>query len=80
MNVTELARRLRIHPKKLLEILPQYGFDIGQRAIKVDNKVATQIMKQWKFIKRDIDKKQRQEAEERKNKEKLERKESGITV
>ena len=25
MNVTELARRLRVHPKKLLEILPEKG-------------------------------------------------------
>ena len=80
MNVTELARRLRIHPQKLLEILPEYGFDIGKKAIKVDNKVAQQIMRQWKYIKRDLEKKRRAEAEERKKKERQMRKESGITV
>jgi translation initiation factor IF-2 len=80
MNVTELARKLRVHPKMLLEILPEYGFDIGKKAIKIDNKVAQKIIKQWKYIKRDLEKKRVAELEERKIKEKEERKESGITV
>ena len=67
MNVTELARQLRINTKDMLEILPQYGFDIGKKAIKVDNKVAAQITKQWRFIKRDLDEKKRKEAEEQKH-------------
>ena len=80
MNVTELARRLRVHPKELLRILPEYGFDIGAKAIKVDNKVASQIMRMWPKIKRDQERKRREEMEERRKKEKELRKESGETV
>ncbi|MDD5110038.1 MAG: translation initiation factor IF-2 [Patescibacteria group bacterium] len=47
MNVTELARRLRIDTRDLLVLLPQLGFDIGRRAIKVDDRVAMQIIQQW---------------------------------
>ncbi len=44
MNVTELARKLKITPAKLREIMPQLGFDIGQKAIKVDEKTARAIL------------------------------------
>lgn len=47
MNVTELARRLRVPPNELLAKLPELGFDIGARAIKVDDRVADQIYKKW---------------------------------
>lgn len=47
MNVTELARRLRVSPNELLAKLPELGFDIGARAIKVDDRVADQIYKKW---------------------------------
>ncbi len=47
MNVTELARRLRVAPNELLAKLPELGFDIGARAIKVDDRVADQIYKKW---------------------------------
>ena len=47
MNVTELARRLRVTPNELLAKLPALGFDIGARAIKVDDRVADQIYKKW---------------------------------
>ncbi len=47
MNVSELARRLRVTPNELLAKLPELGFDIGQRAIKVDDRVADQIYKKW---------------------------------
>ncbi|MFA6429777.1 MAG: translation initiation factor IF-2 [Patescibacteria group bacterium] len=47
MNVTELARRLRITPQELLGKLPELGFDIGARAIKVDDRVAQQIYLKW---------------------------------
>lgn len=80
MNVSELARTLRIHPKEMLQILPQYGFDIGMKAVKVDDKVASQIIKQWKYIKREIENKKAKEAEEKKQKEKELRRESGLTV
>ncbi len=47
MNVTELARKLKITTKELLEILPRVGFHIGRRAIKIDNRQAQQITEQW---------------------------------
>lgn len=80
MNVSELARQLRIHPREMLQILPAYGFDIGMKAVKVDDKVASQIMKQWKYIKRELEQKKMKEAEERKQKEKELRRESGLSV
>lgn len=80
MNVSELARQLRIHPKEMLQILPQYGFDIGMKAVKVDDKVASQIIRQWKFIRRDIDIKKQKELEEKKRLERELRKQSGQTV
>ena len=80
MNVTELARRLKINSKQLLEILPEYGFDIGKRAVKVDDRVAQKIIRQWRRIKRDLDEKKRKELEEQKEKEKELRKQEGHTV
>jgi translation initiation factor IF-2 len=80
MNVTALARQLRTNTKELLEVLPEYGFDIGQKAIKVDDRTATQIMRKWRFIKQDLEKKRQVEQEEQKRKERELRKESGQTV
>ncbi|MBD3311286.1 MAG: translation initiation factor IF-2 [Candidatus Magasanikbacteria bacterium] len=80
MNVTELARQLRVNTKELLEILPEYGFDIGKKAIKIDNRVANKIMRQWRHIKRELDEKKRIEAEERKQKEKEMRRQEGHKV
>jgi translation initiation factor IF-2 len=47
MNVSELARRLRVTPHEMLTKLPELGFDIGARAIKVDDRVAEQIIQKW---------------------------------
>jgi translation initiation factor IF-2 len=47
MNVTELARKLKMPTKELLEILPVVGFDIGQRAIKIDDRQAHRIIDRW---------------------------------
>jgi len=80
MNVTELARKLRTNTKQLLEVLPEYGFDIGQKSIKIDDRTAMQVMKKWKFIKRDLEEKRRKALEEAKMKERETRKESGETV
>ncbi|MDD5340989.1 MAG: translation initiation factor IF-2 [Patescibacteria group bacterium] len=44
MNVSELARKLKINSAELLEILPEFGFDIGKRAIKVDERLAHKIL------------------------------------
>jgi len=50
MNITELARILKIPLKQLRQILPQLGFDIGQKAIKVDNQTANKIIRQWPVL------------------------------
>ncbi len=47
MNITELARKLKITTKQLKEELPKLGFDIGQRAIKIDDRVAEKVIKIW---------------------------------
>ncbi len=47
MNVTELARRLRVTPQELLAKLPELGFDIGARAIKIDDRMANQMYSKW---------------------------------
>ncbi|MBU1896059.1 translation initiation factor IF-2 [Patescibacteria group bacterium] len=80
MNVTELARQLRVNTKELLEILPQYGFDIGQKAIKIDDKVADQITRRWRFIKKEIEEKKQREIEEKKLIERELRKEAGHKI
>lgn len=80
MNVSELARQLRIHPQKLLQILPEFGFDIGAKSIKVDDRVAQQIQRQWKRIKFVLDQREEQEKIKQKELEKEARKSSGVTV
>lgn len=52
MNITELARRLRVAPDELREKLPELGFAVGRKAIQVDNRVANQIMEVWGDLKR----------------------------
>jgi len=47
MNVTELARKLKVPTKELLEKLPELGFDIGKKAIKVDPAQAERIIQAW---------------------------------
>ncbi len=47
MNVTELARKLKMPTKDLLQVLPQVGFDIGQNAIKINDALAERIIKEW---------------------------------
>ena len=69
MNVTELARQIRMNTTELLEILPQYGFDIGRKAIKIDDRMAEQVIRRWKYIKRELEEKKKKEQEENKLKE-----------
>ncbi len=47
MNVTELARQLKIPTSEFRELLPRLGFDIGRKAIKIDNVVAQKIIKKF---------------------------------
>ncbi|MBI4437829.1 translation initiation factor IF-2 [Candidatus Uhrbacteria bacterium] len=52
MNITELARRLRAHPEELRRKLPELGFAVGGKALKVDNRQAQKIMEAWGEMKR----------------------------
>ncbi len=52
MNLTELARILRIPPQELRDLLPELGFSIGQKAIKVDNNTAKKIIRDWPHLRR----------------------------
>lgn len=47
MNITELSRKLKITSSQLYELFPQLGIDVGRRAIKIDDKVAHKILKNW---------------------------------
>ncbi len=47
MNITELARRLKITPNELKEALPKLGFHIGPRAIQIPDKQAENVIKIW---------------------------------
>ncbi|MDO8499817.1 MAG: translation initiation factor IF-2 [bacterium] len=80
MNVSELARQLKIHPQKFLQVLPEFGFDIGVRAVKIDDRVAEQIKREWRRIKYVLDEREKKEKEEQKLKEKEARLVSGATV
>ena len=71
MNVSELARQLHVHPQKLLTILPEFGFDVGAKAVKIDDRVATQIQKSWRRIKFVLEERERKELEKQKELEKL---------
>jgi translation initiation factor IF-2 len=47
MNITELARKLRVNAEELREKLPALGFDIGRKAIKIDDSMAFKIVRAW---------------------------------
>jgi len=64
MNITELARILKVNPQELRDLLPQMGFNIGQKAIKVDNFTARRIIKEWPVLLKQI----KQQKENEKNK------------
>ncbi len=61
MNITELARALRISPFELRQLLPQMGFNIGQKAIKVDKMIAKKIIKNWPVFMAQLDRQRRAE-------------------
>jgi len=66
MNITELARILKITPQELHDYLPQLGFDIGQKAIKINGSVANKIIRDWPRLKQEIQ--QKKSAEDEKDK------------
>ncbi|MCX6781117.1 MAG: translation initiation factor IF-2 [Candidatus Magasanikbacteria bacterium] len=80
MNVTELSRRLRVNIKELNEVLPNYGYDIGRRAVKVDDKIADSIIRDWRRMYADWKEKQRRAKEQLRIAEKEARKAEGKIV
>jgi translation initiation factor IF-2 len=58
MNISELARRLRISPKELQVLLPKLGFDIGVRAVKIADQAAYKLIREWPALIRKIEKEQ----------------------
>lgn len=52
MNVTEIARKLKITPDELREALPLMGFDIGKRAIKVPDHLVEKIIQAYQIYRR----------------------------
>ncbi|MEK7649138.1 MAG: translation initiation factor IF-2 [Patescibacteria group bacterium] len=47
MNVSELARRLKITTNQLHEVLPQMGIDVGRKAVKIDDRTANRVLRTW---------------------------------
>ena len=68
INVTELARKLKIPTKDLLERLPEMGFSIGARAIKINGKIAQEIIEKWDILNKMYEGKQKLLLEERRGK------------
>ncbi len=64
MNITELARELKITTSELKNVLPELGFDIGQRAIKIDDRLARKIIENWQTFKKVLEKKRQAEKSE----------------
>lgn len=52
MNVTELARKLKMNTSELFDLLPKIGFDIGRRAIKIDSNMVEKIISAVEDFKR----------------------------
>ncbi|MDP2631513.1 MAG: translation initiation factor IF-2 [Candidatus Uhrbacteria bacterium] len=51
MNISELARKLRVPTEELRAKLPELGFDIGQKAIKIPDRDAGRIQYAWREMK-----------------------------
>ena len=80
MNVSELSRRVNMRTEELLQVLPEFGFDIGKRAIKIDERIAQNIMREWPRISRELTRRKAEAEKKRRENEKLERKESGRVI
>jgi translation initiation factor IF-2 len=61
MNVTELARKLKVNTQELRDQLPELGFDIGQKAIKIDDQLASKIIRAWRSY--EVRRKQKEQYE-----------------
>lgn len=52
MNLTELARKLKVSTKELKAKLPELGFHIGLKAIQIPDKQAEKVIAKWQEMKR----------------------------
>ena len=71
MNITELARRLRVPAEELKAKLPDLGFDIGSKALKVPDRDVGRITRAWaEYRKRQylVRKREEQRAKEERKK------------
>ncbi|RJR31965.1 translation initiation factor IF-2 [Candidatus Parcubacteria bacterium] len=66
MNISELARRLKVPVNELRQKLPAMGFDVGQKAIKVDDRVAGKIIENWRTLNIRYEEQKKQENKEEK--------------
>src|SRR5690606_5953080 len=62
MNVTALARKLKTTTTELFDVLPELGFDIGRRAIKIDDRTAQKIIAKWPQYKKRLVQQREREA------------------
>lgn len=52
MNLTELARKLKVPTKELKAKLPELGFHIGLRAIQIPDEQAEKVIEKWREMKK----------------------------
>jgi len=52
MNISELARRLRVSTEELRSKLPELGFDIGGKALKIPDRDVGKIQNAWQDLKK----------------------------
>lgn len=52
MNISELARQLRVPTEELRSRLPELGFDIGGKALKIPDRDVGKIIKAWNDLKK----------------------------
>ncbi|MCF7860245.1 translation initiation factor IF-2 [Patescibacteria group bacterium] len=80
MNITELARILRISPQELRDLLPELGFAIGQKAIKVDNNTAKKIIRNWPGFRRQWEQRKAAERAKKQDEEILPKEKKTISI
>lgn len=71
MNITELARILKVSPFELRQLLPQMGFNIGNKAIKVDKMIAKKIIRGWPVFMAQVERQREMEEKAKKEQEAL---------
>ncbi len=65
MNISELARQLRVSPEALRTKLPEFGFDIGARAIKIDDFIAERVKEKWREMEKQAERARRSSLRKR---------------